>query len=196
MSMPLLKVSLWRCAAWWFALLVCGAAIAAEPPPKAQACIACHGPGGNSILPETPSLAGQPTFYIVMQLFQFREKQRDIPQMTPFAADLSDQEAQSIAAYFSQQPIHLVEARIDAEKLAAGKQIVAGNHCASCHMPNLSGQNQMPRLAAQNELYLIKAMKDYRDGQRPGYDGVMTGILRGMTNRDLESVAHYLATFR
>jgi len=39
---------------------------------KAQVCVACHGPGGNSANPVVPALAGQPQQFIVTQLFMFR----------------------------------------------------------------------------------------------------------------------------
>jgi cytochrome c553 len=31
----------------------------AQVPEKAATCMACHGPNGNSSMPNTPSLAGQ-----------------------------------------------------------------------------------------------------------------------------------------
>jgi cytochrome c553 len=40
-------------------------------------CVACHGAGGESRIPETPSLGGQPSFFVVAQLFLFREGRRD-----------------------------------------------------------------------------------------------------------------------
>ena len=40
---------------------------------KAQACIACHGPDGNSINPEFPSLSGQPAQAISSAFFAFEK---------------------------------------------------------------------------------------------------------------------------
>ena len=40
---------------------------------KAQACIACHGPDGNSINPEFPSLSGQPAQAISTAFFAFEK---------------------------------------------------------------------------------------------------------------------------
>ena len=53
---------------------------------KAQVCVACHGPDGNSTNPAMPSLAGQPAQFIATQLFMFREGNRKDPQMSPMAA--------------------------------------------------------------------------------------------------------------
>ena len=58
------------------------AALAAdEVPRKAEACIVCHGPGGNSTDPAMSSLAGQPAQFVSMQLYLFREGNRKDPQM-------------------------------------------------------------------------------------------------------------------
>jgi len=39
-----------------------------------------------------------------------------------------------------------------------------------CHNPDFSGREPMPRLANQREEYLLKAMQDYRSGNRIGRD--------------------------
>src|ERR1700682_1560909 len=57
---------------------------------KAGTCGACHGPGGRSSMTEIPSLAGQPAYYLTLQLTLFRDKQRESSRMSPIAAALSD----------------------------------------------------------------------------------------------------------
>ena len=54
---------------------------------KAELCVACHGPDGNSIQPAIPSLAGQPKQFITTQLVMFREGRRINAQMAPFVAN-------------------------------------------------------------------------------------------------------------
>jgi len=81
----------------------CPAFAADDAPRKAEACLACHGSGGNSTDPVMPSLAGQPAQSISLQLFMFREGNRKDPQMTPMAANLSNAEMNELAAYFSKQ---------------------------------------------------------------------------------------------
>ena len=80
------------------------AAHAADPEAgraKAQVCAACHGNDGNSTDPAVPSLAGQPAQSIATQLFQFREGNRQNPQMTPMAANMSNADMNNLAEYFS-----------------------------------------------------------------------------------------------
>ena len=44
-------------------------------------CAPCHGANGRIETPLTPVLAGQPSLYVITQLFLFREKQRVVEIM-------------------------------------------------------------------------------------------------------------------
>ena len=70
---------------------------------KAQACIACHGPAGNSNNPEIPSLSGQPAQAISTALFRYREGNRKNPIMSPLAANLTNADMNNLAAYFASE---------------------------------------------------------------------------------------------
>src|SRR6266540_5209868 len=90
---------------------------------KAEVCVPCHGENGNSTIPTVPSLAGQQPLYLYYQLIQFREERRKDPQMSPFAANLSDADMQDIAAYFAaQKPVVSQSSEPDPQKVAAGKR--------------------------------------------------------------------------
>ena len=74
--------------------------------------------------------------------------------------------------------------------------MIAKYHCASCHNPDFSGREQMPRLAAQREDYLLKALRDYKSAQRPGYDATMDEVIRPLTDADIVDLSHYLSRLR
>ena len=88
---------------------------------KSTACIACHGPGGNSVNPEWPSLAGQGQEYIRKQLQAFKGGARKNPLMTPMATGLSDEDMADLGAYFAAQKPTGLEA--DPGKLAVGQRV-------------------------------------------------------------------------
>ncbi|HET6631192.1 MAG TPA: cytochrome c [Rhodanobacteraceae bacterium] len=71
---------------------------------KAKTCFACHGVDGKSIAPQYPKLAGQYADYIVQVLKEYKDGQRSNPIMKGFAAPLSEQDMEDIAAYFSSLP--------------------------------------------------------------------------------------------
>ena len=68
---------------------------------KAAVCAACHGANGISNNPLWPNLRGQKDQYIIKQLKAFKAGTRKDPLMTPQAAQLSDQDIENVAAYFS-----------------------------------------------------------------------------------------------
>jgi cytochrome c553 len=172
------------------------AADAAAGKAKAEPCFACHGEDGNSQLETVPSLAQQPSYYLLMQLILFRDKQRDVEQMTPFVQGLEDADLENIAAYFSSQTLRPEPGPEDAAKMATGKQLAEAAHCGQCHLPNFVGREQMARLAGQREEYLQKALADFKAGERPGLDGTMTEAVYELKPEDLDTLAHYLAHFR
>src|SRR4029078_10533973 len=70
---------------------------------KSEPCAACHGPDGNAVIPGTPSLAGQPTFFTHRQLLKLRDGRRRDEQMSPFAASLTDDDMGDLAAFYAAQ---------------------------------------------------------------------------------------------
>ena len=51
-----------------------------------------------------PSLAGQPAFFILNQLFLMREGVRKIEAMAPFVKDLKDDDLDALAKHFAKLP--------------------------------------------------------------------------------------------
>ncbi len=161
---------------------------------KLQLCGACHGEDGNSRMPDIPSLAGQPAFFILNQLFLMREGVRKIDVMAPIVKDLKDDDLNALAEHYSKLPAKQSDEPIDPAMVKRGTEIAAAKLCASCHLPTLAGQNQMPRVAKQRVDYLIHAMKAYRDGARPGADTLMSSVVAGMSDSDIAALAHYAAS--
>jgi cytochrome c553 len=160
----------------------------------AETCAACHGETGNSENENVPSLAGHSTVYTTLQLVLFREKQRLQEVMSPFAAELTDQQIENLATFYAAQtPEPGPTSPPDPNKMQRGKALADARHCGSCHLPDYGGREQMARLAGQREDYLLKAMTDYRNGERAGLDGMMTEVLHGTTDEQLADLAHFLA---
>lgn len=80
------------------------AALIAAGRAKAQTCVACHGTDGIGTNPLYPNLAGQNELYLSIQLRMMKYGGRDAPLMKPFAAMLTDEEIDAVAAYFSSLP--------------------------------------------------------------------------------------------
>ena len=76
---------------------------AAAGKQKSAACAACHGADGNSAAPDFPRIAGQQPDYIVKALSDYKSGVRKDPIMGAMAANLSQQDMEDLAAYFSSQ---------------------------------------------------------------------------------------------
>ena len=78
---------------------------AAKGQQKAQqVCAACHGPEGNKpSAPDQPVLAGQYYDYLVRALTDYKNGRRNNAIMKGFAGQLSKQDIEDLAAWFSSQ---------------------------------------------------------------------------------------------
>jgi cytochrome c553 len=157
-------------------------------------CGTCHGEDGNSRLEKIPSLAGQPAFFLMNQLFLMRENVRRVEPMMPFVRDLGDDELTALAQHYAALEAKASDEPIDPSQVERGAALAPSLRCGSCHLPSLAGQEQMPRLAKQRVDYMIEAMKAYRDNTRAGADTLMSAVVAGVPDADLVALAHYAAS--
>jgi len=178
-------------------LVVAAAAAGAQPQPAGvEACTVCHGPGGNSPTPAIPSIAAQPRIFIENQLVLIREGLRDVPTMKAVMGTMSDADIAAVARHYSALPKIPAPTTVRQEQRLRGAELSRRALCGTCHLADYTGQNQVPRLAGQNEPYLLLALKQFRDHAGPGRDTIMSATLLGMSDRDLEDLAHYFAVSR
>ena len=171
---------------------------------KSTACIACHGPGGNSVNPEWPSLAGQGQEYIRKQLQAFKGGARKNPLMTPMAVGLSEEDMADLGAYFAAQKPTGLEA--DPGKLAVGQRVYrAGDAkngvpaCAACHGPAGDGNPPAayPALRGQYGTYVAAQLRAYRAGTRQTDPSqMMRTVASTMTDEQIDAVASYVQGLR
>ena len=161
---------------------------------RIELCGGCHGEDGNSKLENIPSLAGQPAFFTLNQLVLMREGVRKVEPMMPFVKDLKDSDIQALAEHFEKLTPQASDEKIDPALVERGAKIAAQRRCASCHLPTLAGQEQMPRLAKQRVDYMIMAMNAYLKDQRTGADTAMTAAIFGLSGDDIIALAHYAAS--
>ena len=156
--------------------------------------MACHGPGGNSLTPGIPSIAGQPKLFLENQLVMIREELRPSPQMLPLVKGMKDAEISRLSDHFSKLPAKSTATGKPDPKLAQrGMERAKALRCGVCHVADFKGQKQMPRLAAQREDYLVAQMRAYRDNKRKGGDTIMAAALYGVPDTDLDALAHFLS---
>lgn len=161
---------------------------------RLAACLACHGAAGASSIPGTPSLGGQPAFFLITQLFLFREGRRDNEAMTAAAKPLTNDDLRAFADAIATLPPPSPPATPpDPARFARGRARAGQRFCGACHVADYSGREQVPRLANQREEYLLAVMRGFRAGTRIGYGPAMSEALVGLADEDFRDIAHYLA---
>ena len=181
-----------------------GAGTADEGQSKSTACIACHGPNGNSVNPEWPNLAGQHEQYVVKQLQAFKNGARKNPLMTPMAMGLSDDDMEDLGAYFATQKPAGLEA--DAAKLPLGQRVYRSGDlksgvpaCSACHGPTGAGNPtaNYPLLRGQYATYVAAQLRNYRANNRQtDANKVMRDVASTMTDEQIDAVASYVQGLR
>lgn len=201
------------------------AAPAADSPGSAEAgaakagvCIACHGPNGNSVNPEWPSLAGQNAAYTAEQLKLYKLGQRggsvNAQVMMAQAQLLSDQDILDLAAYYAAQTPAGLEA--DPSYWQAGQALYrAGDAardipaCMACHGPVGRGNpaSGYPALRAQQSVYTVAQLNLYANESRyadpagnkteaPENSDMMVTIAKRLSPEDIRNVASYMQGMR
>lgn len=159
---------------------------------KSDSCAHCHGTDGNSSSGQYPSLAGQTKDYLIAQIRAFKEGRRVNTQMSPSVKVLSEQDIADLAEYFSSQTMSRGSFKPDPALAAEGKKIADQAQCVACHQPGFKGLGEFPRLARQKTPYIIKQLKDYRDGVRAS--DVMAPTAKDLTDAQIEALGHYLGS--
>lgn len=150
-------------------------------------CTSCHGAGGVSTAPKTPSLAGQDTNYLVSAIKSYASGARSNDNMASAAKGLKPEDIVNVAAYFSS----LKAAKPDTI-LPPTPQYSIMQKCNRCHGENgKSTQAGIPSLAGQSEAYLALAIKEYQDGTRKNkFMNAMSDILSLV---EIKAIAAYYA---
>ena len=162
---------------------------------KAELCVGCHGEGGISQNENIPSLAGQPDQFVQWQLVFFRSGTRKSEQMQPVVEQMSNDDIRNLGAYFASLTPPKASAPDDNPDMSSkGGQAAAGRRCASCHTDTYAGTKAVARIAGQREEYLVKALNDYKSGQRSGGGGAaMAEVAYPLSEEEITALAHYLA---
>ena len=174
---------------------------------KADMCMACHGPGGNSLVPMFPRLAGQRTDFLYWQLVEYKRGRGPESPMTEQVANLSDEDMRNLAAFFAAQtPLAPRNAPPAVSDTHGGELYANGDPprgippCQGCHGSDATGQADprfriFPALRSQHADYVIAKLKEYREGALvdSSTDFIMQGVARTLDDASIEAVSRYLA---
>ena len=160
-------------------------------------CLDCHGEKGRSFAPEVPSLGGQPSFYLTVQLLMFRDRLRVVELMNKAMQGVSDGDLQKMGDLIAKLPPPQPSGEgADPGRMEKGRTLTEQNRCNFCHQRNYDGERSVPRLAGQREDYLVKALREFKDNSRRGYDASMADVLYHVSDEQILDLAYFLSRLR
>src|SRR6476620_593782 len=164
---------------------------------RSALCLGCHGEKGQAETENVPSLGAQQAPYALIQLFMFREKLRVFEPMNEMAKALTDDDLRIFSDFIAKIPKPAAPADTgDPARLQRGQALVQQHRCDTCHNPDLSGKENVPRIANQREDYLAKTLGEYKDNSRHGYDGSMADVMGPITPEQIADLAYFAARMR
>ena len=151
-------------------------------------CLGCHGPGGISEGPATPTISGMSEIYIIGAMLAYKydndedkvdaiieadEELEDVEffartstVMNRIAKGYSEAEIKMIATHFAELPFESANQSSDAGQAKAGAKLHEA-HCEKCHEDGgSSAEDDAGVLAGQWVPYLQYTMADFASGDR------------------------------
>lgn len=166
-----------------------------------QHCSSCHraNASGNP-LRMVPALAGQREAYLIKQLADFAEREREAPQMHAVVSQASLNEPQAwadLAAYLSQLPVTRLPQRGKGRNSGEGAALFE-QQCVECHDADARGDNDgfVPSLRDQHYSYLVTQMRSLADSHRKNVDPELMGFIEKLDDQQMRALADYLSGLR
>ncbi len=157
-------------------------------------CSNCHGDKGVSVLPEVPNLAEQNIHYLFRQIELFVAGKRRNEFMEGLMKFLKPEERAGLAVYYSRmKAIPTGKPHPESEKLA---KMRFTQLCQRCHGEQGRGDDTIPRIAGQHYEYIVLTLRRYRDKTGERLNAEMSNNTHWLTDKDIEALAHYLASMK
>jgi cytochrome c553 len=147
-----------------------------------------------------PALAGQRQAYLIKQLADFSELERDSSDMhkTVSRPAVGDPQAWAdLAGYLSALPVTKLPQTGEGGGLELGEAIFY-EQCSSCHEQDARGDDDgfIPSLRDQHYSYLVRAIRGMGASHRLNVDTDLARFLDSLATDEVTAVADYLSRLR
>ena len=113
------------------------------------------------------------------------------------AKALSDDDLRTSSGFIAKMPKPAPPADAgEPARLQRGQALVRQHRCDTCHNPDFSGKENVPRIASQREVYLARTLGEYKDNSRHGYDASMADVMGSITKDQIADLAYFIARVR
>jgi cytochrome c553 len=167
----------------------------------AQSCARCHGEQAlGSAAKVIPALAGQRRAYLIKQLADFSEEERESREMHQVVNSPGMGEPQTwadVAGYLNSLPRTRFPQTGDGRGVELGEAIFQ-EQCASCHEEDGRGDDDgfVPSLRDQHYSYLVRQVRSIASWHRLNVDADFVRFLDSLDTEETTAVADYLSRLR
>ena len=164
-------------------------------------CTQCHGPTALGSASNTiPALAGQRRAYLIKQLADFSELERESRDMHRVVSrpELAEPQAWAdVAGYLNRLQPARFPATGDGRGLELGEAIFH-EQCASCHEEDGRGDDDgfVPSLRDQHYSYLLRQTRSIASWHRSNVDADLVRFLDSLDSEETSAVADYMSRMR
>ena len=169
-----------------------------QAPAAAGPCQDCHGADGISVDEKVPSIAGVSVGVTADYLYAFVDGDRECVDAGMKAecskkAELSDEQIEELAEYYSGFEYRAYKQAFDADKAAAGAAIHEAQ-CDKCHSEaGANPDDDAGILAGQPLAYMKQSLAQFANDER-GQPSSMLRKMAALGAEDIEALAHYYAS--
>lgn len=164
-----------------------------------RTCAGCHGreAWGRADL-AIPALAGQRELYLLRQLADVAEMERDLKEMHRLPAFIGigvEQQWRDVAAWLAARPLNPAPEHGDGSKLDLGSGLYRET-CAQCHGEQAEGDDAVaaPALASQHYSYLLMQLRNMGNGHRSSNIELgLAVMLDSLDTTEMAAVADYIS---
>jgi cytochrome c553 len=164
-------------------------------------CVSCHGAQGfGDAKRGIPVLAGQRRAYVIKQLADFIEGEREATQMHNVVkrSEVSDPQAWAdLALYLNSLPSPKSAQTGDGKYLSLGEASFEQG-CVTCHEDDGRGDDDgfVPSLRNQHYGYLLKEMRSLAQGHRFASEPELGRFLSSLDADEVQGLADYISRMR
>jgi cytochrome c553 len=164
-------------------------------------CATCHGAAAlGDARNVIPALAGQRQAYLVKQLADFAELEREGDEMHKVVSQAALNEPQvwaDLSAFLNGLPTTRFPETADGGGVELGEAIFQ-EQCATCHEEDARGDEDgfVPSLRDQHYSYLVRQMRSLAASHRLNIDPDLVRFLDSFDTDEITAVADYLSRLR
>jgi cytochrome c553 len=166
-----------------------------------NSCASCHNPNGEGNWRRNiPALAGQRLAYLVKQLADFSQQDRDGNTMHRVIATKSLDDPQKridLAAFINSLPPTSKLQIGPGTNISLGEAIFR-EQCSSCHEEDARGDDDgfVPALRNQHFAYLVRQMHGFINGHRRNVDRDLDLFLYSFKDDEIQATSDYLSRLK